>query len=90
MSENEARIWCQNHDWTELRRLELGIWVGFPPGGVMETPLPLQMQRLPNKPIEYIFDFTFMALVTATVFGISLIISLCFIEPIIDRCRNSY
>lgn len=34
--------WCQNNNWTEPRQLENGIWVAFPPNGVIETPIPRQ------------------------------------------------
>lgn len=34
--------WCQINNWTEPRQLENGIWVAFPPHGVIETPIPCQ------------------------------------------------
>ena len=47
MNSKQARQWCEQNSWTELRQLENGIWVAFPPGGVMETPLPQQQNRPP-------------------------------------------
>ena len=42
MNSKQARQWCEQNSWTELRQLANGIWVAFPPGGVMENPFPQQ------------------------------------------------
>jgi hypothetical protein len=89
MSDNEVEKWCYDHNWTEPRLLELGIWVAFPPGGVIETPLPMQVQKPKAKSIENILDFVLLAIITTTLIAIAIIISPCFIEPIVNRRRNN-
>ena len=41
--------WCSQNGWTELRKLDNGIWVAFPPSGIIETPLPYQSDPPPTK-----------------------------------------
>lgn len=41
--------WCQINNWTEPRQLESGIWVAFPPNGVIETPIPCQTFYSPKQ-----------------------------------------
>lgn len=88
MSDAEVERWCQRHNWTEPRQLDLGIWVAFPPGGYIETPLPFQMHIHKAKPMEYFFDLALVAIVASITFAIAIIMSPCFIEPIINRRRN--
>ena len=88
MNDNEAEQWCRQNNWTQPRQLELGIWVAFPPGGFIETPLPLQTQKSKARPIQYILDLALVAIVTVAMLAISIIMSPCFIEPIISRRRN--
>lgn len=40
MARQNIHQWCKQNNWTEPRRLPNGLWVAFPPGGVIETPLP--------------------------------------------------
>ncbi|MCC0175398.1 hypothetical protein I4641_00185 [Waterburya agarophytonicola K14] len=89
MSDTDVERWCQANNWSEPRQLELGIWVAFPPGGVIETPLPLQVQKSKPKLIEDLLDFFLLTIVTTIVFAIAVIISPCFIEPIVSLRRNS-
>ena len=81
--------WCQKNNWTEPRQLEIGIWVAFPPGGVMETPLPLKVQKAKGKLLESIVDTILLVFVTLSMLAIAVIMSPCFIEPLINRRRNS-
>ena len=89
MRSAEVERWCQKNNWTEPRQLEIGVWVAFPPGGVMETPLPLQVQKTKGKLIESIVDTTLLILVTLSMFAIAVIMSPCFIEPLIKSRRNN-
>jgi hypothetical protein len=50
MRDYNPKTWCQANGWTEARQLEDGIWVAFPPGGFIETPLPHQF---PQAETEY-------------------------------------
>lgn len=89
MRASKVERWCQKHNWTELRRLDTGIWVAFPPGGVMETPLPSQIQKPKVKVIEFIVDTILLILVTVTMFAIAVVMSPFFIKPLIARRQNS-
>ncbi len=89
MSDSEAEQWCQQNNWTEPRQLELGIWVAFPPGGFIETPLPMQGQRSKAKPVEYLLEMVLVAIVSAAMIAIAVIMSPCFIEPIVNRRRTN-
>ena len=89
MHDSEIEHWCQKNKWTEPRQLEVGIWVAFPPGAVMETPLPLQAQRPKIKLIDSILDIILLIAVTITMFAIAVIMSPCFIKPIINRRQDS-
>ena len=42
MKRNKVEKWCSQEGWTEPRKLDNDIWVAFPPGGAIETPLPEQ------------------------------------------------
>ena len=42
MTNYHIHQWCRQHNWTEVRQLDNGDWVAFPPGGVIETPLPIK------------------------------------------------
>lgn len=90
MNDSEAEQWCRQNNWTEPRQLELGIWVAFPPGGYIETPLPQQAQKSKVKPVEYFLDLALVVIVSATMLAIAIIMSPFFIEPIINRRRTNY
>ena len=89
MNDVEIERWCQKHNWTEPRQLELGIWVAFPPGGVMETPIPLQPQMPKALVLEDILDFCLLAVVTITMVAVAIIMSPLFMEPIVKRYRKN-
>lgn len=46
--EEAVYSWCKSNNWTEPRKLENGMWVAFPPMGVIETPIPVQKIFLPK------------------------------------------
>ncbi len=85
MTESEVERWCQQNNWTEPRQLQTGVWVAFPPGGVIETPIPLQVQTAKDKPIQEFFALVLLALLTLVLAAIALIMSPLFIEPMINR-----
>lgn len=47
MTEQDMQKWCRQNNWDEPRQLANGSWVAFPPGGVIETPLPIQFAESP-------------------------------------------
>lgn len=89
---DKIQRWCQQNNWTEARQLENGIWVAFPPGGVIETPLPNQSEssqvQLSNNRIQNVLDAIFLVVIAVVVGAIALIISPCFIAPIISRYKK--
>ena len=88
MTDQEIERWCQAKGWTEPRQLEIGIWVAFPPGGVMETPLPSQVQKSKTQPLKDIVNFLLLVITAIAMLVIATIISLLFIEPIVKRHRS--
>ncbi len=90
MTDQEIESWCQSSGWTEPRQLEIGIWVAFPPGGVIETPLPSQVQKPKVKPLRDAIDFMILAIATLTMLVIAIAISPLFIKPLIKRYQNSH
>lgn len=88
MVDPDIEQWCQKHNWTEPRQLQIGIWVAFPPGGVIETPIPLQPKPAKTQARTYIVDLLITIVITLVVLAIAIIMSPCFIEPIIKRYRN--
>lgn len=82
--------WCQRNGWTDVRQIENSIWVAFPPGGVIETPLPEQFESTiidykTNK-LQNLVDI--FILITITIFAgiIVIIISPLFIVPLCKNC----
>lgn len=88
MVDSDVERWCLEHNWTEPRQLEIGIWVAFPPGGAIETPIPLQNDPPKIKPLEYLADLLITLALTLGVLAIAIIMSPCFIEPIVKRYRS--
>lgn len=88
MTDSEIERWCQENNWTEPRLLEIGVWVAFPPGGVIETPIPVKPQKYQGKPIQELVDIILLVLVTLALVAIAIAISPCFVEAGIDRCRK--
>ena len=89
MRASKVKRWCQKNNWTEPRRLDTGIWVAFPPGGAMETPLPTQIQKPKVKILESIVDAILLTLVTVIMFAIAVLMSPFFIKPSLDRYRSN-
>ncbi len=79
--------WCQEHGWTEPRQLEDGLWVAFPPAGVIETPLPnqLESQELSSKndKIQDILDLAVLSIITLTMSAIALLMFPFLVAPLI-------
>ena len=88
MTDLEIQRWCQEHGWTEPRQLEIGIWVAFPPGGVMETPLPSQIQKPKAQPLQDLLDLAMVAIATIAMLAIAILISPLFVKPLIERYQN--
>ena len=42
MIEKKIIAWCRANNWTEPRQIENGLWVAFPPNGVIENIIPNQ------------------------------------------------
>lgn len=76
--------WCKIHNWSEPRKLKSGIWVAFPPQGVIETPIPNQKKFARNFiKSKQLFDIT-------TVFNLLLlllcVLSVVFATVLITPC----
>ena len=90
MSDSEAMLWCQRNNWTEPRQLEIGLWVAFPPGGVIETPIPLQIQKPKNKPLQDIIDVLLLTIATLVLLAIAIIMSPCFVRAVMELTLENY
>ena len=90
MSDSEAMLWCQRNNWTEPRQLEIGLWVAFPPGGVIETPIPLQIQKPKNKPLQDIIDVLLLTIATLVLLEIAIIMSPCFVRAVMELTLENY
>ena len=88
MTEREIISWCKSNGWTEPRQLEIGIWVAFPPGGVIETPLPSQVQKPKARILQNVVDLAIVAIATFAMLVITIAISPLFIKPLIRRYQN--
>ncbi|GAB4544034.1 MAG: hypothetical protein Tsb0014_37980 [Pleurocapsa sp.] len=92
MIDNKIKQWCMKNGWTEPRQLEDGLWVAFPPGGFIETPLPdRHQQQLSGKTSSLLNIVGASLLILATIFvgAIALLISPFFINPLIKYYRRS-
>ena len=88
MTDQEIERWCQEHEWSEPRQLEVGIWVAFPPGGVMETPLPSQIQRPKHKFWQDLVYLVLLVTSATIVLAIAIVIFPLFIEPVVKYYRD--
>ena len=81
--------WCKKKGWSEPRKLENDIWVAFPPGGVIETPLPNQFSRIESQAktniVQVVLETTLLLLAVVVVGMITLIVSPYFLFPIIKK-----
>ena len=92
MAKQNIHQWCKQNNWTEPRRLPNGLWVAFPPGGVIETPLP----QFSSQPIESTSTqlqdiiYSLVLVMAALVIGaIALVVSpLCLIGMIYGSRKN--
>ncbi|MEM7592481.1 MAG: hypothetical protein AAF383_13330 [Cyanobacteria bacterium P01_A01_bin.83] len=83
--------WCRQHNWTEPRQLDNGDWVAFPPGGVIETPLPINSSPTLEPIINSSQDLinALIVVITALAVGaIAIIISPLFVEKRIRQHKQ--
>lgn len=83
MDRQYIQEWCQQNNWTEPRLLNNETWVAFPPGGVIETPLPMEAELATEPRVNYLLNIVDgLVLITATIIVgvIALIISPLFLE----------
>ena len=89
MINSNPSAWCQQHGWTEPRQLEDGLWVAFPPNGVIETPLPNQLKSRElsgkNNKIQDILDLVLLSIITGAIAAIALLTLPFFIAPLIKH-----
>lgn len=92
MKNYEPQQWCQKNDWTELRQLENGIWVAFPPGGVIETPLPHQPEKyeaqFKTNRVQDIVNGAILIVAAVAVGAIALIMSPYFLLSMMSRYKK--
>lgn len=92
MKDNNPQQWCKQNNWTRPRQLQDGIWVAFPPGGVIETPLPDQSAKSEVQPrsvhIRDLVDGIGMVAAMLVVGVITLVISPFFIALNINRVQK--
>lgn len=88
MNQQDIWQWCQHNNWTEPRQLSDGNWVAFPPGGVIETPLPIEekviVETSTNR-LQNLLDGLVLIVATIIVGAIALVISPLFIAHKIRR-----
>lgn len=66
--------WCKLNNWTEPRKLDNGIWVAFPPNGVVETPIPNQNFGSPkNEPFLPVTTFFSALLLLLCAVGVGMV-----------------
>jgi hypothetical protein len=89
MLDIKPKQWCKVNGWTELRQLENGLWVAFPPGGFIETPLPNQIianrSRGQFSFWQHTIDTVLMVLLMLLLGIIAIVISPCFILPLMKK-----
>ena len=74
--------WCLANNWTEPREIENGLWVGFPPGGVIENIIPNQSLSLEkNKSFSAVISWFLSALLLLLCVFLVTFASIC-ITPI--------
>ena len=92
MKDNNPQQWCKQNNWTKPRQLQDGIWVAFPPGGVIETPLPDQSAKSEVQPktiqIRDLVDGIVMVAAMIFVGAIALVVSPFFIAANINRVQK--
>ncbi|WP_019507535.1 hypothetical protein [Pleurocapsa sp. PCC 7319] len=92
MKDENPEQWCARNNWTEPRQLQDGVWVAFPPGGIIEAPLPHQSAKSKVQPKSiHIRDFVdgMVMIIGMIIVGvIALVISPLFIAPNINRVKK--
>lgn len=88
MNENQIKKWCQQNNWEEPRQLGNGIWVAFPPGGVIETPLPIEFSEPMINRVQNILNALILIIAAIIVGAIALIFSPFFLAARISRHKK--
>ena len=86
MNKKKVLQWCRENNWIEPRQLNTGDWVAFPPGGVIETPLPQERQSLVSSNLLFDVLYALILIVSGLMVAvISIAISPLFLAAIIRR-----
>ena len=94
MAKQNIYQWCEQNNWTEPRQLADGIWVAFPPGGVIETPLPLSplsqqaTVSISNRMLDIVYSLV-LVIATIVIGAIALIMSPLFLASIVYRSQKN-
>ena len=89
MNKIKVLQWCRENNWLEPRQLDTGDWVAFPPGGVIETPLPQDQQLLGSSKRLLDVLYALILIVSGLVVAvISIAISPLFLVAIVRRYRQ--
>ena len=91
MDRQSIEKWCRQNSWTEFRQLEDGSWVAFPPGGIIETPLPIEA-KLAGVQIDRLLNLVYGSILITLgiiVAAIAIIISPLFLPVIIQRQKQN-
>lgn len=91
MNRNKIENWCKQNNWSEPRQLESGSWVAFPPGGIIENPLPLRAKLIAQTKNNSLLDLVYGLIATVAgiiVATIALIISPLFLPIVIQKHRQ--
>lgn len=92
MNRRDLEKWCQQNNWSELRQLESGLWVAFPPGGLIEMPLPAAAKKAAQtsgfQGEKFLYGLI-LIIAGAVVTAIALIISPLFLPVIIQKHKRS-
>jgi len=89
MKEYEIKKWCQQNNWDEPRQLNNGTWVAFPPGGVIETPLPIEFGEPMINRVQDALNALVLIIAGLIVGAIALIFSPFFFATRISRHKKS-
>lgn len=89
MNRKKVWRWCEKNNWTEPRQLNTGDWVAFPPGGLIEMPLPQEIQFSASNSLLLDTLSAFVLIMSGLVLAvISIAISPLFLAGIIRRYRQ--
>lgn len=91
MKENQIRQWCKQNNWDKPRQLADGNWVAFPPGGLIETPLPIRFyaSRFRMNRVQDRVHSVILIIAAIIVGAIAFIISPFFLAAQISRHKKN-